>query len=149
MIFKLKGTDRTVQYKLNAQSPRLFGFHRDVNDAHRAGSNRLPKQQKIVLLHGCSMCLVGFGLLDSVDKGSAAPFVPRKQVASLHAGWTEIPKRFVDGLVSYNETRCSCVKMQTESSVFVTQSVGGCVWLGWTRCSERHLPSWTYCNPVA
>ena len=32
---------RTVQYKHNAQSLRLFGLHDDVNDAHRAGANRL------------------------------------------------------------------------------------------------------------
>ena len=38
-------TDRTVQYKLNAQSLRLFGLHRDVNDAHRAGANRLCPSQ--------------------------------------------------------------------------------------------------------
>ena len=36
--------DRTVQYKLNAQSLRLFGLHRDVNDAHRAGANRLQNK---------------------------------------------------------------------------------------------------------
>ena len=34
-------TDRTVQYKLDAQSLRLFGLHSDVNDAHRASANRL------------------------------------------------------------------------------------------------------------
>ena len=39
--FQVECTDRTVQYKLNAQSLRLFGLHRDVNDAHRAGANRL------------------------------------------------------------------------------------------------------------
>ena len=38
--FQVESTDRTVQYKLNAQSLRLFGLHRDVNDAHRAGANR-------------------------------------------------------------------------------------------------------------
>ena len=32
---------RTVQYKHNAQFLRLFGLHGDVNDAHRAGANRL------------------------------------------------------------------------------------------------------------
>ena len=30
--FQVECTDRTVQYKLNAQSLRLFGPHRDVND---------------------------------------------------------------------------------------------------------------------
>ena len=38
-------TDGTVQYKLNAQSLRLFGLHRDVNDAHRAGANRLQNKK--------------------------------------------------------------------------------------------------------
>ena len=39
--FQVECTDRTVQYKLNAQSLRLFGLHRDVNDAHRTGADRL------------------------------------------------------------------------------------------------------------
>ena len=39
--FQVENSGRTVQYKLNAQSLRLFGFHSDVNDAHRAGANRL------------------------------------------------------------------------------------------------------------
>ena len=43
--FQVECTDRTVQYKLNAQSLRLFGLHRDVNDAHRAGANRLQNKQ--------------------------------------------------------------------------------------------------------
>ena len=43
--FQVECTDRTVQYKLNAQSLRLFGLHRDVNDAHRAGANRLQNNQ--------------------------------------------------------------------------------------------------------
>ena len=42
--------------------------------------------------HGCFMCLVGFGLLDSDDKNSAARIIPGKQVASLHAGRSEIVK---------------------------------------------------------
>ena len=44
--FQVESTDRTVQYKLNAQSLRLFGLHRDVNDAHRACANRLQNKQK-------------------------------------------------------------------------------------------------------
>ena len=43
--FQVESTDRTVQYKVNAQSLRLFGLHRDVNDAHRAGANRLQNKQ--------------------------------------------------------------------------------------------------------
>ena len=39
--FQVENSGRTVQYKLNAQSLRLFGLDSDVNDAHRAGANRL------------------------------------------------------------------------------------------------------------
>ena len=45
--FQVECTDRTVQYKLNAQSLRLFGLHRDVNDAHRAGANRLQNKKNV------------------------------------------------------------------------------------------------------
>ena len=34
-----------MQYKLNAQSLRLFGLHGDVNDGHRAGAKRLQNKQ--------------------------------------------------------------------------------------------------------
>ena len=51
-VFQVGSTDRTVQYKLTAQSLRLFGLHSDVNDAHRAGANRLQKKQnKVVADH--------------------------------------------------------------------------------------------------
>ena len=43
--FQVECTDGTVQYKLNAQSLRLFGLRRDVNDAHRAGANRLQNNK--------------------------------------------------------------------------------------------------------
>ena len=33
--FQVENSGRTVQYKLNAQSLRLFGLHSDVNEAHR------------------------------------------------------------------------------------------------------------------
>ena len=52
--FLVECTEWTVQYKLNAQSLRLFGLHRDVNDAHRAGANRL--QNKTNNLGNTSMC---------------------------------------------------------------------------------------------
>ena len=44
--FHVESTDRTEQYKLTAQSLRLFGLHRDVNDAHRAGANRLQNNNQ-------------------------------------------------------------------------------------------------------
>ena len=44
--FCLTLTGRTVQYKHNAQFLRLFGLHGDVNDAHRAGANRLQNKNK-------------------------------------------------------------------------------------------------------
>ena len=43
--FQVECTDRTAQYKHNAQSQRLFGLHRDVNDAHRAGANHLQNKK--------------------------------------------------------------------------------------------------------
>ena len=42
--FQVECTDRTVQYKLNAQSLRLFGLRRDVNDAHRAGAPQVEQR---------------------------------------------------------------------------------------------------------
>ena len=44
--FQVENSGRTVQYKLNAQSLRLFGLHSDVNDAHRARANRLQNKQQ-------------------------------------------------------------------------------------------------------
>ena len=43
--FQVQKSGKTVQYKLNAQSLRLFGLHSDVNDAHRVGANRLQHKQ--------------------------------------------------------------------------------------------------------
>ena len=43
--FQVENSGRTVQYKLNAQSLRLFGLHSDVHDAHRAGANRLQNKK--------------------------------------------------------------------------------------------------------
>ena len=45
--FQVESTDWTVQHKFNAQFLRLFGLHRDVNDAHRAGAIRLQNKTKI------------------------------------------------------------------------------------------------------
>ena len=45
--FQVEYSGRTVQYKLNAQSLRLFGLHSDVNDAPRAGANRLQNKQTV------------------------------------------------------------------------------------------------------
>ena len=44
--FQVESTGRTAQYKLDAQSLRLFGLHGDVNDAHRAGANRLQNKTR-------------------------------------------------------------------------------------------------------
>ena len=45
LIFLRTNSDSAEQYKLNAQSLRLFSVHDDVNDAHRAGANRLQNKQ--------------------------------------------------------------------------------------------------------
>ena len=48
--YQVENSGGTVQYKLNAQSLRLFGLHSGVNDAHRARANRLQnKTSKIAL----------------------------------------------------------------------------------------------------
>ena len=44
--FQVDNSARTVQYKLDAQSLRIFGLHSDLNDAHRAGANRLQNKTK-------------------------------------------------------------------------------------------------------
>ena len=41
---QVENSGGTVQYKLNAQSLRLFVLHSDVNDVHRAGANRLQNK---------------------------------------------------------------------------------------------------------
>ena len=47
-FFQVENSGRTAQYKLNAQSLRLFGLHNnDVKDTHRAGAIR----QKITFCH--------------------------------------------------------------------------------------------------
>ena len=50
---------RTAQYKHNAQFLRHFCLHGDVNDAHRAGANRLKNKNKTKLesTHGTSHAL--------------------------------------------------------------------------------------------
>ena len=50
--FQVQKSGKTVQYKLNACSLRLFGLPSDVNDAHRAGANRLQHKQT----DGCVGC---------------------------------------------------------------------------------------------
>ena len=69
VLFPTEGSssDRTAQYKLNAQSLRLFGLHRNVNDAHRAGANRLQTKRTnlfvvLFLRKPCSPCTRGHGL---------------------------------------------------------------------------------------
>ena len=46
--FEVENSCMTVQYKLSAQSLRLFGLHSDVNHAHRAGANRLQNNKTIL-----------------------------------------------------------------------------------------------------
>ena len=64
--FLVENSGRTVQYKLDAQSLRLFCLHRDVNDAHRAGSNRLQNKTKpkttFVMVFWCVFALSSFSI---------------------------------------------------------------------------------------
>ena len=59
---------RTVQYKHNAQFLRLFGLHDDVNDAHRAGANRLQNKTKQTK---CCTCRTWTCSVLSTDSGNA------------------------------------------------------------------------------
>ena len=43
--FQVEHSGRTILYKLNAQSLRLFGLHRDANVTHRASANRLRNKK--------------------------------------------------------------------------------------------------------
>ena len=75
--FQVECTDRTVQYKLNAQSLRLFGLHRDVNDAHRAGANRLQnKQQKNSLGRCDDRSIAGVCAFRVIDRGKIEARLP-------------------------------------------------------------------------
>ena len=60
--FQVESTDRTLQYKLNAQSLCLFGLHRDVNDASRwCESSPKTKHERprvcCALLLGSTQCV--------------------------------------------------------------------------------------------
>ena len=44
--FQVENSGKTVQCKLKAQSLILFGLYGDVNDAHRAGANRLQTKKQ-------------------------------------------------------------------------------------------------------
>ena len=138
-------TETQVKGRLD-QGRKMFGELRPLLCCPRN-----PEEERIknVLHHGGFKRLVGFGMLDSVVKSPAAHINSGKQVAPLHAGRAKISGRPVGGLVSHNKTLCAGVEMQTKPSVLVAQSVGSCVWMGWTRGSERHLPSRTCCNSVA
>ena len=52
----VENSGRTVQYKLFAQSLRLFGLHSDVNDAHRAGANRLENKHIFDVRRNADQC---------------------------------------------------------------------------------------------
>ena len=67
--FQVECTDRTVQYKVNAQSLRLFGLHRDVNDPHRAGANRLQKKKTNKLVRGGAQVAHRVPQLSDVGQG--------------------------------------------------------------------------------
>ena len=54
--FQVENSGRTVQYKLSSQSLRPFGLQSDVNDAHRAGANRLQNKTKIVHYIDSDIC---------------------------------------------------------------------------------------------
>ena len=85
-LFLFVNTDRTLQFKLNAQFLRLFGVHSDVNDAHRAGANRLNKNKtKTIDATSCPSCLEGRALADDTCQS----LVRHSWVGSLHIHGSE------------------------------------------------------------
>ena len=44
-VFQVESTNRTVKYKFNVQSLRLFGLRNDVTDARRADATLLQNKQ--------------------------------------------------------------------------------------------------------
>ena len=102
----------------------------------RDSRGRTPQN---ILFYSCSMCLVGFRLLDSVSKDSATLFVSRKQVAALYVGWSEEPGCCVGGSVSNNETCFPCVEEKIESPVPVAQTLAAMYgWAGVARKDSSH-----------
>ena len=70
--FQVESTDRIVQYKLDAQSLRLFGLLRDVNDAHRAGANRLQKKANKLLIQPPDPKLIDFDKKGTYTRSTTA-----------------------------------------------------------------------------
>ena len=97
--FQVECTDRTVQYKLNAQSLRLFGLHRDMNDAHRAGANRLQNKQIASLEKGMTggsflQGSVGAALRRAVMNSEKVSGSDRSSIPSFLSGGTSDGGRY-------------------------------------------------------
>ena len=69
--FQVENSGSTIQYQ---QSLRLFGLHSDVNDAHRAGANRLQQflsqgramRSALVKRLYCAVCAAFMGVLSTL-----------------------------------------------------------------------------------
>ena len=72
------------KYKLNAQYLRLFGVHSDVNDAHRAGANRL--QNKTILQEKGDNSLQHYNLVHT--------FIPMHQAMKILAAKAAVDKEW-------------------------------------------------------
>ena len=122
--FQVENSGRTVQYKLKAQSLRLFGLHSDVNDAHRAGANRLQNKTKTVT---CSKwflinliclflvfllkCCNGFSLKPTglMCDGRPLAFSLSRRLAGRGAFLRVFPFRWVLHFVFFFDSQCGFV----------------------------------------
>ena len=77
------------KYTLNAQYLRLFGLHSDVNDAHRAGANRLQNKTK-TLWSSVDKCCQVFGPVQQSVQGQE---VSPSQLTSAEVIQLAIPRR--------------------------------------------------------
>ena len=120
--FQVENSGRTVQYKLNAQSLRLFGLHSDVNDAHRAGANRLQNKTKCLfptarfsVWSTCSLARVDSLSLSSRQQHcfSCLLFVTRLH---FHDRVLQIPVFHAD-LFYFSTSRCSAFALAVDESV--------------------------------
>ena len=99
-------TGNIESHKLHAQFLRLFSLHDDVNDANRAGANRLQNKQQTHLHRACKFSNSDMKQTRDFpeDKGNCFPESPRKQI-----------REFGDEVTSSSgETRRASVEFFTE-----------------------------------
>ena len=138
-------TEAQVQGRLE-QGRKMFGRMRSL-----LGCSKIPEEERLRMFYSTVVPCVLWGSGCWIPSAKIQQLLvnSRNKVAPLYAGWSEAPRRCVDGLVSSNKTCSPCVEDKDESSVPMAQSLGRGAWLGWSCGSERQFPSRSCCNFVA